>query len=49
MLFWFRLCKLEIDLAPCAEVSIVEFEQVNAGWDRHLLTKTLPCDEIFCW
>ena len=31
------LCELEKYLAPCSSVSIVNFVQVNAGWDSSFM------------
>ena len=28
-------CKLWTYFTPCSSVSIVKFEQVNAGWEKH--------------
>ena len=30
--FWFLYCQLKTYFTPCSSVSIVNFDQVNAGW-----------------
>ena len=37
--FWCFYCELWTYSTPCSSVSIVNFEQVNAGWVRGLVGK----------
>ena len=39
--FWYLYLILNIFFTPCSSVSIVNFEQVNAGWKGNFLRKLL--------
>ena len=48
--FWYFYCQFWACLAPCSGVSVVNFEQVNAGWVLVILMrKFILINNIFDW
>ena len=48
--FWCLYCKLSTYFTPCSNVSIVNFEQVNADWERFkIITSYDKTHDVMLW